>query len=222
MPNNIRPPKQQPTFILIAGPSGCGKSEFINQFLNNQLPDEFSHRISTQTRDWIHIEANDSLKQGIPFSSLIDVRNESSHFLLHYDTLFIRHFHPLSYKGDPLFKELELNPPSLIVSIEPDRETLQKQFRLRKEKQEATKSVFSLLWAQWFRMPIKRAARRLQGRDLIETDAIYSDQQKFGAYQKEWAAFLSTLVQSDPSIELLQIKPVGLKSEQQSIFQLIK
>ncbi len=157
--------------LLVAGPSGGGKSVFISQVKANALDPAIAALLPPGCADWPVVEANDVMKDGrtaVPAPA-------SDGLILHYDITFIHRFALTDYTHDPFCAALLSAPPADVVYVKPDAQRLIDQFVERRDRHRGAKSASHVLWADWVRLPLKRARLRRRGLPTREAHELYAE-----------------------------------------------
>jgi len=116
------------------------------------------------------VEANNMMKNG---QSASDLMPRDGLAILHYDITFIHRFALTDYTRDPFCAALTGAEQIEIIYIKPNKDRLIQQFRQRRHAHRKTKRRANLLWADWFRMPLKRSRLKRQGLPAREVHELY-------------------------------------------------
>lgn len=156
--------------LLVAGPSGCGKSLFIDMLRANAIDPAIITALPADCTSWPVVEANNMMKNG---QSASDLMPRDGLAILHYDITFIHRFALTNYTRDPFCAALTGAEQIEIIYIKPNKDRLIQQFRQRRHAHRKTKRRANLLWADWFRMPLKRSRLKRQGLPAREVHELY-------------------------------------------------
>jgi hypothetical protein len=191
--------------LLVAGPSGAGKSEFIRQIKDGTLPQGVMAALPHGCSSWPLVEANNMLKDGLSATQLLQGRNS---VVAHYDLTFIHRFGISDYAQDPFNAVLTNAGPIVIVSVRPDIQRLTAQYRGRSEMHRRARSRSHQIWADWVRLPLKRAALKAQGLPAVDAGELYATPGFLEICYREWDSFLGRLAASNSHITLINVSPV--------------
>jgi hypothetical protein len=201
--------------LLVAGPSGGGKSEFLRQLRAGTLPEHLVELLPRGCPEWPVAEANNMLKEGWDERRLLESCGAKDRVIFHYDITFV-HRRALGYAQDPFCKGLASARELPIIYIKPDLDQLLRQYDGRLEAHRATKSRPHLIWADWVRMPMKRAALRREGLPAADVADLYRSPGFLQTCYAEWEAYISELRQLGTTIHLHVLRPELGSAEQPS------
>jgi hypothetical protein len=161
-------------------------------------------------------EANNMLKEGWDDRRLLASCGATDRVIFHYDITFV-HRRALGYAQDPFCKRLASARELPIIYIKPDLHQLLRQYDGRLEAHRATKSRPHLIWADWVRMPMKRAALRREGLPTADVADLYRSPGFLQKCYAEWEAYVSQLRQPGATLRFHVLRP-DLTSTQQPSF----
>ena len=192
--------------FLVAGPSGCGKSAFIELLAANGLDAKVAAAMPADSAGWPMVEANNILKMPKSQSALMPLDGRA---ILHYDITFIHRFAMTDYAQDPFCASLFSAEQIDVIYIKPDKDRLIHQFIQRRNAHRKTKSRPALLWADWVRLPLKRARLKLQGLPTLEAHELYAMPGFLDDCYASWEVYLQKLTASDCNCRVTIIEPAN-------------
>ncbi len=194
--------------LLVAGPSGAGKSEFIRQIKSGRLPQPIMAALPSGCASWPIVEANNMLKDGLSAAQLMQ---GNSTVVAHYDLTFIHRFGISDYAQDP-FNAILADPGTIdVVTVRPDLQRLTTQYRGRSEMHRRARSRSHQIWADWVRLPLKRAALKARGLPAVDAGELYATPGFLNACYAAWDAYVATLAESGSISNVIDVRP-GLNS----------
>lgn len=195
--------------LLIAGPSGGGKSTLIRLLADKSLAPEILALLPANSSHWPVIEANNLLKGNLTRESLLHHHNQADGWILHYDINFI-HCHGVNHYADDPAMDLLAGSSSLeVVFVRPAREVLRTQFLARQSRHHHSKSMASLLWARFFRRPLRRALNACSGKLPVSTAELYREEAWLTACYVQWESFIHSAVIQHPNARILVVEPAS-------------
>jgi hypothetical protein len=198
--------------LLIAGPSGGGKSTLIRLLAAKSLAPEILALLPADCAHWPIIEANNLLKGDLTKESLLHHHGQADGWILHYDINFI-HCHGVNhYADDPAMELLAAANPLGVVFVRPAREMLHAQFLTRQSRHHHSKSKASLLWARFFRRPLRRALNACSGKRPVSTAELYRQEAWLNACYAQWESFIRGAVKQHPNARILVVEPISAPS----------
>jgi hypothetical protein len=193
--------------LLVSGPSGAGKSEFIRQIKAGEIDDSIRSLLPVNCSSWPVVEANNMLKNGLSKTQLLaqsgDVTNGA---IFHYDIALPFRMGLSDYAQDPFFETLKGDSELLIVFIKPDADRLLQQYKQRDNRHRSTKSRASQAWADWVRMPLKRASLRRRGLPTEAAQDLYQSPGFLDARYAQWKTFLDDISRRART-EVIAVRP---------------
>jgi hypothetical protein len=190
--------------LLVAGPSGCGKSCFIDQLKTNTLDPTITAVLPIGSLSWPVVEANNMMKNGVSESELMP---PDGRVLVHYDITFIHRYALTDYNRDPFCAALLGAKEIEIVYIKPRKDRLSQQIIQRRDAHRRSKSRARLLFADWMRIPLKRARLKTRGLPTHEAHELYDMPNFLDNCYASWEAYLKQLSISASSCRVHIIEP---------------
>jgi len=195
--------------LVVAGPSGGGKSYFIDLLKMNALPPDITRLLPGGCAEWPLSEANNMMKEGLSEDALLAASSPGSGTILHYDITFIRRLALTDYNRDPFCAALLDAERIDIVYVKPEKQRLVQQFNQRREAHRRSKRFTHLLWADWIRLPLKRARQRRQGLPTHEAHELYDEPGFLDDCYAGWEVYLKKLTATVPNCRISIVAPAA-------------
>ena len=197
------------TLLLVAGPSGGGKSHFINLLKAKALPRDIAELLPGGCAEWSVCEANNMMKEALSETDLLGASIARGGTILHYDITFIHRLALTDYIMDPFCAGLLDAREIDIVYVKPDKNRLVRQLNQRREAHRRSKSITHLLWADWIRLPLKRARQRQKGLPIHEAHELYEKPDFLNDCYASWEVYLKQLTATIPSCRISIVAPAA-------------
>jgi energy-coupling factor transporter ATP-binding protein EcfA2 len=176
-------------FILIAGPSGSGKSTFIKALKERTMDPSILNLFPDQCWNWPLIEANDIFKGVTTPQKILNSIKPLNRAILHYDITYIHRFFLKNYTMDPMSELLAKAEHISLVQIEIDQKRLIHQHTTRAEQHTRSKTSGRRLWKKYIRQPIQKLNFFIQGKNVVDTTALYQSPEFVSACYATWNDF---------------------------------